>query len=54
MLSLQDHIETYMGMLRERELAEFDFVLQDQLLQDFQQDPAYHVSKWNDRIKADE
>lgn len=53
-LSLQDHIETYMGMLRERELAEFDFVLQDQLLQDFQQDPAYHVSKWDDRVKADE
>jgi len=40
--------------MRERELAEFDFVLQDQLLQDFSQDPEYYVKLWDDRVKSDE
>ena len=52
--SLQDHINSYMTMLRERELAEFDFLLQDQLLKDFEQDPSFYVEKWDERLKSDQ
>jgi hypothetical protein len=53
-LSLQDHIESYMGMLRERELAEFNFAMQSTLFDDFIQDPSHQISMWENRIKSDE
>ena len=52
--TLEDHIRSYMTMLRERELAEFDFLLQDQLLTDFENDPNFYINVWDGRLKADQ
>jgi hypothetical protein len=42
-----------MGLIRERELLEFDFLMQDQMLQDFQHDPKSYIDKWDNRLKSD-
>lgn len=52
-LSMEDYVHTYMSLLRERELLEFDFLIQDQLLRDFEQNPEYQINKWDSRLKSD-
>ena len=52
--SMEDYLKGYTELLRERELLEFDFLMQDQLLQDFQNDPKSHIQKWDRRLKSDQ
>ena len=52
-LSMEDYLHTYMGMMRDRELLEFDFLMEEQMMQDFLSDPDVYIDKWNNRLKSD-
>lgn len=51
--TMEEYLDAYSSMLRERELLEFDFLIQDQLLRDFNEDPNYFIDKWNSRTLSD-
>ena len=53
-LSMEDYLQTYIGELRDRELLEFDFLTEDQMLKDFHADPNYYIQKWDNRLKSDQ
>lgn len=53
-LTMSDYIDAYSDMLRERELLEFDFLMQDQLLKDFHSAPEEFINQWNSRLKSDQ
>ena len=51
--SMEDYLDAYSSMLRERELLEFDFLWQDEILSDYMQHPSEYIDKWDKRLSSD-
>ena len=52
-LSWTELLDSYSDMLRDRELAEYDFILADQQLKEFHRNPEKILYMWDRRRKAD-
>lgn len=52
-VSWSNMLSAYADMLRDRELAEYDFILADQQLKSFHRDPEFFLHAWKKRRTAD-
>lgn len=53
LFTLSDYVEAYMDQLRDEEILHMEFLLQDQMLNDFVSDPQSQLQAWSNREKSD-